>query len=91
MSNENFAKETSLKLTTGHLLVVWDVLANKLSGSPYMDNLSEEERRAIWALQDLCERELVDNGLSAHPEAVWNELVRAATEHVKNIPVEFLD
>lgn len=91
VSNEDLAKEASLKLSTGHLLVVWDVVANKLSGTQYMDELSEEERRAIWALQDLCERGLVENGLSARPEAEWNELVRTATEHVKSIPVEFLD
>jgi hypothetical protein len=91
MTNEDCTREASLKLSIGHLLAVWDVLANKLSESNLMDSLSEEQRRAMCALEDLCESSLVENGISGRPEPEWNELMRTAYEHVKSIPVEFYD
>jgi hypothetical protein len=91
LANENFASEASLKLTVGHLLVVWDVLSNKLSGTPFMESLSEDETRAVWALEDLCERSLLENGISGRPAAEWNALVDAAKEYVRSIPVDYLD
>jgi hypothetical protein len=66
-------------------------LANKLAGSPVLDTYGPEERRAIWALQDLCELALEENGITPRPEADWNRLIQAAREHVKHIPVEFGD
>lgn len=91
MANENLAAKTSLKLSVGHLLAVWDILANKLSGTPFMEALSEDEKRAVWALEDLCERGLLENGVSSRPEPEWNALVAAAMEHVRSIPVDCLD
>lgn len=91
MANENLANEASLKLSIGHLIAVWEILANKLSGTPFLDSLSEDEKRAVWALQDLCEQGLVENGISGRPESEWNTLVDEAKEHVRSIPVEFLD
>lgn len=91
MSNEIFESEATLKVAVGHLLVIWDVLANKASGSRFLDELTEEERRAIWALQDLCERELAGNGVKPLPEPEWNKLMCKARDFVKTIPVEFLD
>lgn len=91
MANENFASEAPLKLTVGHLLVVWDILAKKLSGTPFMASLSEDEKRAVWALEDLCERSLLENGISTCPELEWNALVGAAKEYVRSIPVDYLD
>ena len=91
MANEDLSKKAHLQLSVGHLLVVWDVFSNKLAGSPFIDSLSEEEKRAIWALEDLCEHGLAENGITAAPEPEWNELIQAAREHVKSIPVEFVD
>jgi hypothetical protein len=91
MSKENLASESSLKLSVGHLLVVWDILANKLSGTSFMDSLSEDEKRAVWALEDLCERALLEKGVSSRPAPEWDALVDAAKKHVRDIPIDFLD
>jgi len=91
MSNEDLSTETSLKLSAGHLLVVWDLLSNKLSCCPLNDEFTEEEKRAIWALEDLCEQELGEKGFVARPEKEWNQLIERATEFVKTVPAEFLD
>ncbi len=91
MNTDDLAKEVSVKLSVGHLLLVWDVLANKLAGSPVLDTYGPEEQRAIWVLQDLCELALEENGVIPRPEADWNRLIQAAREHVKHIPVEFDD
>jgi hypothetical protein len=32
MATEDLTKEARLKLSAGHLLVVWDILANRLPG-----------------------------------------------------------
>jgi hypothetical protein len=91
MDNEGLDKPATLNLPVGHLLVVWDVLSNRLTETPYKDEFSEEEKRAIWALEDLCEKELVRKGFVGRPEAEWNNLMNKAVEFVKAIPVEFLD
>jgi hypothetical protein len=91
MTHENLAIEASLKLTVGHLLAVWDILANKLSGTPFMTSLSEDEKRAVWALEDLCERSLLESGISGRPVPDWNALVVAAKEYVRSIPVDCLE
>jgi hypothetical protein len=33
MQTEDLAREVELKLSLGHLLVIWEVLATKLAGS----------------------------------------------------------
>ena len=71
--------------------MVWDVISNHLSGTPFIDSLSEDEKRAVWALDDLCERVLEENGVVARAQADWNELVEAAKVHVRTIPVDCLD
>jgi len=91
MTQENFGKVANVALTAGHLLVVWDILANKLSGSEFLDKLDESERRAIWALQDFCESKLETIGFSSRPQLEWEALMDAARAHVKTVPVEFLD
>ena len=90
MNQDDLTKDATIQLSAGHLLVVWDVLANKATESGLIDALTEEERRAIWALQDLCERSLTDAGICAKPETEWETLMKAAREHVKTVPVEFL-
>jgi len=91
MSDEELNKEVSVKLSLGHLLIVWDILSNKLSGAPLNDEFTEEEKRAIWALEDLCEQELDNNGIRSKSDKEWNQLIEKATEFVKTIPTEFLD
>ena len=91
MANEDLTKEALLKLSLGHLLVVWDVLSNKLAGTPFIERLTEEEKRAIWGLEDLCERSLLEQGVTSRPESEWESLLQAARTHVKTIPVDFLD
>jgi len=91
MSNVDFEKIASLPISVGHLIAAWDILANKLSGTPFMESLTEYEKRAVWALQDLCERSLAENDVSPLPEPEWNALVAAAKEYVRSIPVECLD
>jgi hypothetical protein len=91
MSAETLTNEAVLKLSVGHLLSVWEILANKLSGTPFLDALDQDEKRAVWALEDLCEKALVENGISSLPAPEWDKLVQKAKEHVRSIPVEFLD
>ncbi len=91
MGNEELDKTAAIHLPVGHLLVVWDILSNRLSETAYKDIFTEEEKRAIWALEDLCENELVRNGFGARPEQEWSELMSQATEFVKTIPAEFMD
>ncbi len=91
MSEDDLSKEANIKIPVGHLLAVWGILSEKLSSSPIKDSFTEEEKRAIWGLEDLCERELINQGYSSRPEKDWNLLMAKATEFVKNIPVDCLD
>ena len=91
MTHENLRKPVPLSISAGHLVVLWDVLSNKLSGSIFMDSLTEEERRALWAAQDLFELALQGNGVSARPAVEWERLVKAARAHVSQLPVEYRD
>ncbi len=75
----------------GHLLLVWEVLSNKISCKPINKQFSEIERRAIWALEDLFENTLVENGCGAMPKEDWDALIEKAGEYVKSLPVEFLN
>ena len=88
-ASHDLSRRVPLELSIGHLLVAWDILANKLCAADFADTLSEEEQHAIWALQDLCENCLAQNGVTGLPEPAWNALMRAATEHVRGIDVEF--
>jgi len=87
----NLKKSTKIRLSTGHLLVLWDVIANKLSGSPFIDTLNEEERRALWALQDFSEAQILKLGIGPKPETEWKTMMAAARRHVGTFPVEFVD
>jgi hypothetical protein len=90
-TTDDLTKEVELKLSIGHLLVVWEVLANKLADSAVLDTYAEEERRAIWALEDLAEASLGANGIAPRPKEEWDQLIRAAREHVKHIPIDSED
>jgi hypothetical protein len=91
MVNNELTKVAHLDLSVGHALVVWDVLANKLSGSDSFEGLNADEKRALWALQDQLEKQLIANDIVARPDSEWSLLVLKAQKHVRTIPVEHLD
>lgn len=91
MSQDQFDKNTSINLSLGHLIVLWNLLSVKLSGTPLNNEFSEEEMRAIWALEDLCEKELLAHGYGAKPSEEWDSLIAKAKEYCKALPAEFLD
>jgi hypothetical protein len=91
MTTEALTTEVPLKISVGHLLLVWDILANRLAGLPVLETLGDEEQRAMAALQDLCENTLQANGFAARPKADWDRLLRAARAHVRGISIEYDD
>ena len=91
MAHGDLTQTAIIQLSAGHLLVVWDVLANKVTETGFVDALTDEEKRAIWALQDLCERGLIDAGIAARPQDEWEALMQEARDHVKSVPVECLN
>jgi|GEM_PF-3889001 len=84
-------KNVSLELTLGHLIVIRELFANKLSGSPGNGEFTEEEKRAVWALEDLCDNEIAKNTPREDVPGDWNKLVNQAVEFVKSIPVEYTE
>ncbi|HIQ41742.1 MAG TPA: hypothetical protein EYH47_03245 [Pseudomonas oleovorans] len=91
MEAEDFPKETSIKITLGHLLLAWEVLSNKFSDLQSDDSLSDEERRAIWGLADLLENSLAENGVNGKPQAEWAVLISKTKEYMNSVPVDFLE
>lgn len=91
MKDEDLTKEAQLKMSVGHLIAAWDIFSNKLSGTDFLNSLSEDEKRALWALEDLLERTLIENGILSRLAPEWDRLVQAAKLHVKTIPVDFLN
>ncbi len=91
MKEKDLTEETSIKITLGHLLLAWETLSDKFSNLRDNDSLSEEERRAIWGLADILEQALVANGITGQPVADWKALLCKAKEHIKTVPVDFLD
>ena len=84
-------KKVSLNISIGHLLILWNVISEKLAGDPVNKIFTEEEMRAIWALQDLCENKLNQNGINSLSETELEQLLGRAADYVRSIPVEFLD
>lgn len=84
-------KNTKIRTSTGHLLGIWDVIANKLSGSSFMGTLSDKERRGLWAPQDLSEAQIAKLGIEPRLENEWELVMAAARKRVRTIPVEFLE
>lgn len=91
MSGENLTKPVFVELSIGHLLLLWEVFANNFKTQQLVESLSVEEKRAIWAFEDLCERSLVENGIGPQPQAELDKLLNVAREHCMTIPVECLD
>ncbi|MEW8012335.1 MAG: hypothetical protein AB2794_14620 [Candidatus Thiodiazotropha endolucinida] len=91
MENADLNEKSSIELTIGHLLMVWHVLSEKLSGLTQYNELSESEIRAVWALQDICEKQLIKNGITEKHKDEWQKLIETAAVHVSKLPVEFLE
>jgi len=83
-------KSITVEITLGHLLFIWNIISTKLSGSPLNDNFTEEEKKAIWALEDLLESSLVANDVTELPQAEWEQLISKAANHINSLPVGFL-
>lgn len=90
MTGENFDKKTSIELTVGHLLVLWNIAANRLSELHIAEKFTAEEKRAIWVFEDLCEQELINQRIEGRPAQEWDALIKRALEYVQSLPVEFL-
>jgi hypothetical protein len=91
METEDLSKETTVKITLGHLLLAWEVLSDKFSDLRSCGNLSEEEMRAIWGLADLLEKTLIGNGVSGRSQEEWKSLVSRATDFIRSVPADFLN
>lgn len=91
METEDLAKETSIKIPLGHLLLTWEVLSDKFSDLRAYDSLLEEDRRAIWGLADLLERSLIENGFTEKSSAEWKVLIDSSREFMKTVPIDCLD
>jgi hypothetical protein len=91
MSDEDFSREVSVRITLGHLLLAWEVMSSKFSDLGANESLSEEERRAVWGLADLLEKALVEHGITGRPQVEWETLIFKANAYIKNVPVDFLD
>ncbi|WP_137971831.1 hypothetical protein [Pseudomonas sp. F(2018)] len=87
----DLSKEVQVQLPLGHLLMMWDILSSKLSCVPINEFFTEEEKRAVWSLEDLFERALVESGVSSRPQPEWDELIGRAREFAKTLPADFLD
>ena len=88
---EDLNKIVSTEMTLGHVLALWEILSNHKQFENLRDKFSEDEARAIWAFQDICENQLIRLGVGPKPEDEWNELIQKSLKHVKTIPVEFVD
>jgi hypothetical protein len=91
MKDEDFFKVVSVKITLGHLLLVWDIMSNKFSDLKSNEYLSEDDKKAIWGLTDLLENSLIANDITNMPQAEWESLVAKAKEFIRTISVDFLD
>lgn len=91
MPDENLEKEIPLTITIGRLLLIREILANKLAGSSVLDTYDDDEQRSVGALQDLCDVALQANGFGSRPKDDRNRLIQAARERVRHIPLEFED
>lgn len=71
MSDEDLSIETTVQISLGHLLMIWDLMEKKLAGAPLNEAFTAEEKRAIWALEDLFEKALVSNGITGRHQLEW--------------------
>lgn len=90
MDANNLKTQANSDLPLGYLLVVWDLLANRLSETFYKAKFSNIEKKAIWALEDLGENEWIRNEYQAKPKEKWEQIMLEARSFVKATPATFL-
>lgn len=86
-----FENEMTVRLSVGHILVLWDLLQGKLSRLHATHELNPGEKRALWGLEDICERSLVSAGYSCLPDAEWRKVVEEAGKYAEQIPADFVE
>ena len=88
---EAMNRELTVDLTVGHVLVLWDLLQGKLSQLHKTHELSDGEKRALWALEDICEESLISAGYSSLPPSDWEDVVKEARKYAESIPADYVD
>lgn len=81
----------NVELSLGHVLVLCQTLSDRLSALREYETWMEEERRAVWALQDTLDRALARLGYDVMPSEEWDSLLAQAQKHMYDIHVECLD
>lgn len=76
-------EKVSIDLTLGHLILIWETLSSKIACDPYNKDLSEIEKKIVWALEDICEDRLADLKCGPMPEKEWEALLEKARNHIK--------
>ena len=83
--------ELTVELTVGHVLVLWDLLQGKLSQLHKTHELSAGEKRALWALEDICEESLISAGYSSLPSSDWENILKEARKYAESIPADCVE
>ena len=91
ISQDALAETVSVEMSVGHLVVIWDILARRLSDPAGNATFSDDEKRAIWAMEDLVENTVMAKVVDARPDLDWDDLIACATTYIRTLPVDFLD
>lgn len=86
----NMQKTVSVTTSLDHMLLAWHVLSSKFSDLRADETLSEQERRAIWHLEDILETELAQH-IAGLPETEWQALILESKRHMASVQVQFGD
>lgn len=81
----------NVELSLGHVLMLCQTLSDRLSALREYETWTEEERRAVWALQDTLNRALARLGYDVMSSEEWDSLLAQAQKHMYDIHVECLD
>ena len=88
MATEDLTKEARLKLSDWSPAGCLGHSRQQATGFT-LQPLSDEERRAMSALQDLYEHALLASGIGSRPKADWDRRMESAKAHVRSMPLEF--
>lgn len=81
----------NVELSLGHVLMLCQTLSDRLSALREYETWTEEERRAVWALQDTLDRALARLGYDVMLSEEWDSLLTQAQKHMYDIHIECLD
>ena len=91
MKVEKLTGHVRMSLPLGHVVLIWEILSNRLECESCIGSLEDAEKRAMWALEDLCERKLEERGVAALRVGEWEKLVDAAKLLAKDFPIRYTD